>query len=148
LALISASWEPSEVGSELAKLRGESLGGALPHAELGAVRVLHAAVRQAVRGAALRSAHDVAEGGVAVALAECCIAGGIGAHVDLSGIPLFAEGPGAFVVSGPREAMSAFGPAARVIGEVGRDALAIHGELNVPVADLTRAHADGLAAIL
>jgi phosphoribosylformylglycinamidine synthase subunit PurL len=148
VALISAAWEPSEVGSELAKLRGEPLDGALPRAEVGAVRVLHAAVRQAVRGGALRSAHDVAEGGVAVALAECCIAGGIGAHADLSGIPLFAEGPGAFVVSGPREAMTAFGPAARVIGEVGRDALAIHGELNIPVADLARVHEDGLSALL
>jgi len=44
--------------------------------------------------------------------------------------------------------MAAFGTAARVIGEVGRDALAIHGELNIPVADLARAHADGLAGAL
>ena len=83
MALITASWAPSEVGSELAKLRGDALEGALPAAELGALRALHAAVRQAVRSGALRSAHDVAEGGVAVALAECCIAGGIGARVDL-----------------------------------------------------------------
>ena len=31
---------------------------------------MHAAIRQAVRSGALRSAHDVAEGGLAVALAE------------------------------------------------------------------------------
>jgi phosphoribosylformylglycinamidine synthase len=148
VALISAAWAPSAVGSELAKLRGEPLTGALPAADLGAIRALHAAVRQAVRSGALRSAHDVAEGGIGVALAECCVAGGIGAHVSLEGIPLFAEGPGAFVVSGPREAMSAFGGAARVIGEVGRDALAIHGELNIPVADLARTHADGLATLV
>ena len=36
-----------------------------------------------VRAGALRSAHDVAEGGLAVALAECCLAGGVGARVDL-----------------------------------------------------------------
>src|SRR5215217_404463 len=148
VALISASWGPSEVGSELAKLRGDALEGALPPADLGALKVLHAAVRQAVRSGALRSAHDIAEGGVAVALAECCIAGGIGAHVDLGELPLFAEGPGAFLVSGPRAAMTAFGSAARVIGEVGREALAIHGALNIPVAELARVHADGLAALL
>ena len=34
-----------------------------PHADLGELRALHAAVRQAVRAGALRSAHDVAEGG-------------------------------------------------------------------------------------
>jgi phosphoribosylformylglycinamidine synthase len=148
VALITASWAPSEVGSELAKLRGDALEGALPAAELGALRALHAAVRQAVRSGALRSAHDVAEGGVAVALAECCIAGGIGARLELDGVPLFAEGPGAFVVSGPAEAMAAFGAAARVIGEVGGDALAIEGVLALPVAELTRVHGEGLAQLV
>ena len=44
---------------------------------------MHAAIRQAVRSGALRSAHDVAEGGLAVALAECCVASGMGADVTL-----------------------------------------------------------------
>jgi phosphoribosylformylglycinamidine synthase II len=148
IALITASWAPSEVGSELAKLRGDALEGALPAAELGSLKALHAAIRQAVRSGALRSAHDIAEGGVAVALAECCIAGGIGAHVDLAGLPLFAEGPGAFLVSGPPEAMAAFGGAARVIGEVGREALAVKGELDIPIHELARVHSEGLAALL
>jgi phosphoribosylformylglycinamidine synthase len=148
VALITASWAPSEVGSELAKLRGDALAGSLPAAELGSVRALHAAVRQAVRSGALHSAHDVAEGGVAVALAECCIAGGVGARVALDGVRLFAEGPGAFLVSGPREAMTAFGAAARVIGEVGGEALAVAGELDLPVAELARVHTNGLAELL
>ncbi len=147
VALISASWAPSEVGSELAKLRGDALEGALPAADLGELRALHAAVRQGVRSGALRSAHDVAEGGVAVALAECCIAGGVGADVALDA-PLFAEGPGAFVVSGPPEALSRFGAAARVIGTVGGEALTVEGELSVPVAELARVHAGGLAALI
>ena len=124
VALLRASWQPSEVGSELAKLRGESLEGALPAADLGEIKALHAAVRQGVRSGALRSAHDVAEGGVAVALAECCIAGGLGARVDYDG-DLFAEGPGAFVVSAPRDALARFGGAAVELGEVGGDTLAI-----------------------
>jgi phosphoribosylformylglycinamidine synthase subunit PurL len=147
IALISAAWAPSEVGSELAKLRGDPLEGALPSADLGALRALHAAVRQGVRSGALRSAHDVAEGGVAVALAECCIAGGVGARVALTA-PLFAEGPGAFVVSGPREALARFGAAARVIGEVGGARLVVDGELDLPVAELARAHAEGLERLL
>jgi phosphoribosylformylglycinamidine synthase subunit PurL len=147
VALITASWAPSLAGSELAKLRGEPLEGPLPAADLGALRALHAAVRQGVRSGALRSAHDVAEGGVAVALAECCIAGGIGARAG--GVPdLFGEGLGAFVVSGARDALARFGAAARVLGEVGGDALVIEGELDVPVAELARVHRDGLAALL
>ena len=70
-------------GSELAKLRGEPPEGELPAADLGELRAVHAAIRQAVRSGALRSAHDVAEGGLAVALAECCVAGGLGAEVTV-----------------------------------------------------------------
>jgi phosphoribosylformylglycinamidine synthase subunit PurL len=147
VALLRASWHPSAVGSELAKLRGEPLEGALPVADLGEIKALHAAVRQGVRSGALRSAHDVAEGGVAVALAECCIAGGVGARVAYDG-ELFAEGPGAFVVSGPRESLARFGAAALELGEVGGRTLAIEGALEVEVDELTRTHRDGLAALL
>ena len=148
VALLTASWQPSEVGSELAKLRGDPLEGTLPAADLGALKALHAAVRQGVRSGALRSAHDVAEGGVAVALAECCIAGGLGARVDLSDVPFFAEGPGAFVVSGPREALARFGAAAIDIGAVEGETLVIEGALELPVVELARVHRDGLAVLL
>jgi phosphoribosylformylglycinamidine (FGAM) synthase-like enzyme len=143
----AASWAPAAAASELSKLRGEPVEGPLPHADLGELRALHAAVRQAVRAGALSSAHDVAEGGLAVALAECCIAGGIGAR--LAELPdLFGEGPGAFVVSGPRERLGAFGAAARVLGEVGGDTLEIAGALSVAVAELQRVHAAGLADLV
>ena len=147
VAILRASWQPSDVGSELAKLRGEPLAGALPTADLGEIKALHAAVRQGIRSGALRSAHDVAEGGVAVALAECCIAGGIGARVAYDG-ELFAEGPGAFVVSAPRESLARFGSAALELGEVGGDVLELEGVLQVAVDELTRVHRDGLASLL
>ncbi len=100
----------------------------------------------------MRSAHDVAEGGLAVALAEACLAGGTGARIDF-GAPadealLFGEGPGAFVVSGPAGALARFGAAARVIGTVGGGSLSIEGVLEVPLAELSRAHAGGLADLL
>ena len=152
VALIAGSgWAPSLTGSELAKLRGEPLAGELPAVDLGELRTLHAAVRQAVRSGALRSVHDVAEGGVAAALAECCVAGGHGAEVELAGFDearLFGEGPGAFVASGPRGAFTAFGAAATVIGTVGGEALRITGVLDVPVAELAGVHADGLAELM
>jgi phosphoribosylformylglycinamidine synthase II len=152
VALIAGSgWAPSLTGSELAKLRGEPLEGELPAVDLGELRTLHAAVRQAVRSGALRSVHDVAEGGVAAALAECCVAGGRGAEIELPGFGearLFGEGPGAFVASGPREAFTAFGAAATVIGTVGGDTLRIAGVLDVPVAELAGVHADGLAVLM
>jgi phosphoribosylformylglycinamidine synthase len=151
VALIAASgWAPSLAGSELAKLRGAAPEGELPAADLGELRAVHAAIRQAVRSGALRSAHDVAEGGLAVALAECCIAGGQGAEVTFEGgeDALFGEGPGAFVVSGPHDAFAAFGSAVAVIGIVGGDELRIDSALSVPVRELAGVHAGGLAGLL
>ena len=79
------------------------------------------ALRGAVRAGELATAHDVSEGGLACALAECCVEGGIGARVELSASDdeaLFGEGPGGALVAGPREAVEAV-PGARVIGVVG-----------------------------
>ena len=151
VAILSASgWAPSLAGSELAKLRGEDLPDVLPSADLGELRALHAAVRRGVRSGALRSAHDVAEGGLLTALAECCVASGRGADVRLDLADealLFGEAPGAFVVSGDREALSAFGAAAQVIGTVGGESLAVSGTA-IAVSDLTERHTHGLADLL
>jgi phosphoribosylformylglycinamidine synthase len=136
-------FSPSLVGSELSKLRGEAPVGELPDADARAIRVVHEAVRARVRAGSFRSAHDVAEGGVACALAECCVAGGLGASVRLPrGIDAFAEAPGrAFIVSGPREALAGF----VVIGEVGGETLSIEGLLEVAVSELRAAREGGLS---
>ena len=151
IAILRASgWAPALGGSELAKLRGEALPDTLPAADLGEIRALHAAVRGGVRSGALHSCHDVAEGGLLTALAECCIASGRGATVELGAsdeAALFGEGTGAFVVSGSADALRAFGGAAQVIGTVGGDRLEA-GDCSVAVADLAAAHADGLASRL
>jgi phosphoribosylformylglycinamidine synthase len=108
------------------------------------------AVRDAVRAGTLSSCHDVAEGGFLVALAECCLAGGVGAALDLgpSDDPwseLFGERPVGFVVSGPREALDALARTmpVDVIGTVGGDALelTIAGETSRwALAELHEAH--------
>jgi phosphoribosylformylglycinamidine synthase subunit PurL len=103
---------PSLGASELAKLHGEPLPDGLAEVDVDAVRTAHIAVREAVRADVLSSAHDIAEGGLAIALAECCLAGGIGAAIELGELAdraaeaLFGEGPGGFVVSAPAVALS------------------------------------------
>jgi phosphoribosylformylglycinamidine synthase len=135
-------------GSELAKLRGEALPSELPEVDVAGVAAAQAAIRDAVRAGELRSAHDVAEGGLATALAEACLAGGLGATVRLPGgeaieAALFGEGPGGFVVSGPADAIERLGERlpVSVLGEVGGDRLAVDGALDLSLADLRRAHA-------
>src|SRR6187397_783898 len=104
-------FEPSLAGSELVKLRGE-LGPGLPQPDVAAVAGACAAVRAAVRGGKLASAHDVSDGGLACALAECAIGSGLGCQVDLQHLrergcspdeALFGEGPGGFLIAGERE---------------------------------------------
>jgi phosphoribosylformylglycinamidine synthase len=138
---VVGEFEPSLNGSELAKLRGAEPHGPLPHTESRLVRDAQAAVRMGVRNEALHNAHDIAEGGLAVALAECCLAGDLGARVELpEDFELFGEAPGrAFVVSGPPGAV-----AGTVIGEVGGGALQIAGRLNVPLSELRAARDAGL----
>jgi phosphoribosylformylglycinamidine synthase len=121
----------------VAKLRGDELPDGLAPADLDAVRTTHAAVRAAVRSGAVRSCHDVAEGGLAVALAECCLLGGVGADVEVEGLELFGEQPGcAFVVSGARDDVAGLG---RVLGTVGGDQLTIR-PLTWSLDELRTAH--------
>ena len=61
----------------------------------------YAKVREIVVGGHVESAHDLSDGGLAVALAECC-AGGVGAAVEVadgSAMGLFHEGPSRVLVS-------------------------------------------------
>jgi hypothetical protein len=103
-----------------------------------------------------------------VALAECCLAGGVGAEIELPDAPsepataaaagqeaqptlsvlaiLFGEGPGGFLVSGEKAALDelATGVSLRTIGAVGGDALSIaimDKRLKITLAELARAHA-------
>ena len=54
--------------------------------EMEAERAVQEACRRAVREGLFEVAHDCSDGGLAVALAEMCIAGGTGADVDLGGL--------------------------------------------------------------
>jgi len=141
---------PSLEGSELEKLRGR-LADSLPEVDLAAQAAALARLREAVRSGALATAHDVSEGGMACALAECCVAGGLGARIELGRASaadaerLFGEGPGGVVIAGPPEAVEQVA-GARVIGAVGGAALELAGALSVPVAELRDAYEGAIPA--
>jgi phosphoribosylformylglycinamidine synthase len=80
------------------------LTGRPPLVDLALESVVQAFLRRAIAAGLVRSAHDLSDGGLAVALAECCIASGLGARVQLpaGGRPdrlLFAEGGARLLVS-------------------------------------------------
>jgi phosphoribosylformylglycinamidine synthase subunit PurL len=142
IALVG-EFAPSLAGSELEKLLGRAPRGPLPSVKATAVRDAREAVRDGIRTEALHNAHDIAEGGLVVALAECCIAGGIGARVELpERFELFGEAPGtAYLVSGPEAAVARIG---KVIGRVGGDRLEVAGRVDVAVSELAEAWERGL----
>jgi phosphoribosylformylglycinamidine (FGAM) synthase-like enzyme len=114
--------------SELSKLRGEALPDGLPAVDIAAVAATLDAIRAAVRAGELSSAHDIAEGGLLVAVCESALTGGLGASLDLGDATdvwttLFGERPGGFVVSGPRDALERLGEHApvEILGSVGGD---------------------------
>jgi phosphoribosylformylglycinamidine synthase subunit PurL len=149
---------PSLAGSELAKLRGE-LGPGLPGVEIASHAAALGFVRDAVRSGRVSAAHDVSEGGVACALAEMAIAGNVGADCDLDALveargssgetAVFGEGPGGYLLSGPRadlDALAAEAEAAGVelwlVGSAGGTAIelaAAETELRVALDDAERA---------
>ena len=112
---IAGPFAPSLAGSELAKLRGE-LGTGLPGVDITEQAAAQRFVREAVRSGAVTAAHDVSEGGLACALAEMAIAGGVGARCDVDPLveargssgetAAFGEGPGGFLLAGPAEALA------------------------------------------
>jgi phosphoribosylformylglycinamidine synthase subunit PurL len=145
IALVG-EFAPSPAGSELAKLRGDAIAGPLPPIDHPTAARAHERVRDLVRAGALSSAHDIAEGGIAVALAECAIAGGHGATVTLpEGLALFDEAPGrAFVISGPTEALHGL----TMVGRVGGSSLVIEGQVEIPVSELRDARDTGLESLI
>ena len=130
LIAVVGPFRPALAGSELAKQRGE-LGPGLPDIDVKAAADAIALVREAVRDGMLRVAHDISDGGLAVALAECAIAGDVGLEVDLAGLIadrggepeewLFGEGPAGFVIAGDAEKIGAVTETAggAVIGRAG-----------------------------
>ncbi len=106
---------PALDGSEYQKRWYGRVEGRIPDVDLAAEVALQGMLREAIRRRLLRSAHDCSDGGLAVALAEACLAGGIGARVNAELLPgprsgrpdltLFGEGPTRVLVSLPNGAV-------------------------------------------
>ncbi len=57
--------------------------GEVPEIDLDEEKQVQLCCRELIREGKVKSAHDCAEGGLAVAIAECCISGGRGATINL-----------------------------------------------------------------
>jgi len=149
-------------GSEYVRICHGFEGGAPPAMELEREKRLHEFLLEAMAAGSVRSAHDLAEGGLAVALAECAFHGArkTGCEVDLADTLrpdalLFGETQSRVVVTcRPAslgrllEKAAARGVPARSIGRTGGRFIAVRQNdrelLRVPVEKAFRAWKDAL----
>jgi len=91
-------------GSELQKMVEGSITGQAPAIDLEVEKAYQASVLEAIRAGVVESAHDLAEGGLAVAVAESLIgSNGLGAKVNIeienATVALFSESQSRFLLS-------------------------------------------------
>ncbi|WP_026673834.1 phosphoribosylformylglycinamidine synthase subunit PurL [Alkalihalobacterium bogoriense] len=111
-------------GSELQKLTEGQISGKSPALDLEVEKARQAQVLQAIQAGFVQSAHDLAEGGFAVALAESVMDGNVGAKATISGdvvTELFSETQSRFLITVKEENKAAFEQIvkdAKVVGAV------------------------------
>jgi len=114
-------------GSELHKLQTGKIAGRLMSFDLETEKTNQHLVTAAIQAGLVQSAHDCAEGGLAIALAESAFDKGFGLNVTVSlpAAQLFSETQSRFVLSVAPDKQAAFealvGAAATAIGEVTAD---------------------------
>ena len=146
-------------GSEYLRVARGVLSGPPPAMDLKRERAVREFILAAAGGELLHSAHDVADGGLLVALAESCLVGGLGLHCppllpdgDLRlDAAFFGETQGRFVVSAGSRAMPALQNLARrhqvelsLLGMAGGETLEFEGQLRVPLEELRAAYDNAL----
>jgi phosphoribosylformylglycinamidine synthase subunit PurL len=161
LFLVGADTRPGLGGSEYLFAVHGRVAGAPPAVDLAAERALHELLATAAELDWLRSAHDVATGGLLVAAVETAVRAGLGARIATpSGLApaqwLFSESPTRVIVStGPHEAApfaqlcARQGVPCRELGAVVADpGVIFEGLLELPLDEAAAAWRGGFAAAL
>ncbi|MFF0339613.1 phosphoribosylformylglycinamidine synthase subunit PurL [Kribbella sp. NPDC004875] len=147
-------------GSEWAHVVHGHLGGRPPAVDLEAEKQLADILINASRDGLIDAAHDVSDGGVAQALVESALRGGVGARVWAPDgldpfVFLFAESAGRVVVAVPRTEEVRFTdmctarrfPHAK-IGVITGDTLDVQDQFDIPLTELRTAWTATLPSVL
>ena len=131
-----------------------------PNIDLDLEVAVQRACRELISSGIVKSAHDCSDGGLAVAISECAIAGKVGARVDAPlgnrwDAALFGEGQSRIVVSLESDRLNDLRRVCDTsdvpwtsIGTVSGDLVEFSDLLTVSVTDLTEAYTSGLPAAL
>ncbi len=142
-------------GSEYLKLIHGKVSGDCPQIDLNHEKQVQDTVRSLITSGLLKSAHDLSEGGFAVALAECCMTdrnNQIGCEVNIDSdlrpdVLLFAESQSRYIITatvqnlkGVTDKLNKASVPFAEIGTVGGDRLRIGSLIDCQVSDLSKAH--------
>jgi phosphoribosylformylglycinamidine (FGAM) synthase-like enzyme len=144
-------------GSAWADVAHQHLGGRPPAVDFAAEQRLASLIIAASADGVLASAHDVSDGGLAIALAEACLHGGRGCALTVGGehfTMLFSESSARALISvtpGREGEFAALAEAHRVpatvLGTTAGDTLTVAGTFQIPLAELEKAWSSTLPAI-
>ena len=141
-------------GSEYLKVEHGYVAGRPPALDLMREQAVNRLVLAAAQSGHLHSAHDCADGGMLVALAECCLLGGIGVRCPAVrpepplrlDAAFFGESPSRYIISVPSRAMPELQSLARrhhvelsLLGLAGGDFLEFEGQLKLSLSELREA---------
>ncbi|GED30360.1 phosphoribosylformylglycinamidine synthase subunit PurL [Brevibacillus centrosporus] len=151
-------------GSEYQKLATGAISGRPPQIDLAKEAAVQKATLAAIRQGLVKSAHDLSEGGLGVALAESCFGEGFGAKVSLESelrpdVLLFSESQSRILLStseGKAQALLALaaqhGVPAKQIGTTGGDKLVINVNgteaVNASIQEVKAAWKDAIPCLI
>ena len=153
-------WQREELGgSEYLRTVKKKIAGDAPFIDVDEEARLQKAVLAAIRSKVVTAAHDTAEGGLVVTLAEMTFRNGIGMEVDFSfehnAGNLFGEAQSRIVVTVPGDQLdvltticSSHDVPLHVLGRTGGNRLYVRDLLNESVTDLREAYENALPSIM
>ena len=161
LIVLLGTTRPELGGSEYLRVVHNKVAGTPPLLDLGEEKRVQDLCLTGIEQRLLLSAHDLSEGGLAIALAECAILGDIGAQVDLPTTDyrlsttdwLFSESQSRILVSLKKKNLARFEEIARekkvnltILGEVSGTKLVINDRINLSLLNLRGTWHRGLLA--
>ena len=150
---------PELGGSEMASELGISCSQ-VPQVDLVSARERYLTYFKATQGSLVNACHDCSDGGLGVALAEMCIAGGTGAEIILpagNAVPshafLYGEDQARYLVasSAPKDLIAdaeKAGVPAALLGYSGGDSLMVKDLVSLKLSDIKAAHEAWLPAYM
>ncbi|TFB12476.1 phosphoribosylformylglycinamidine synthase subunit PurL [Candidatus Marinimicrobia bacterium MT.SAG.3] len=149
-------------GSEYLNLIHGKVEGDIPNIDLEYEKMVQDSVLEGIRQGVIKSAHDISDGGLAIALAECCIAGGnnLGANIVISrkirdDELLFGETQSAIIVTISEsdlmrieEVSGKFQTPCETIGKVSGNSLSINSFFDITVSKLKKIYESALPDLL